>query len=95
MKTVTQQMYGGSNLRPDQIARLQGMGANPLVLGLGGAVLALGIFEGYCLYKVWKSRSGQKTWPWWVLGAGLGAQIVGLTIAGGLGTAAGALMGDR
>lgn len=33
------------------------------------------VFEAYVLYKVWTSR-GEKDWPWYLLGAAVGANIL-------------------
>lgn len=48
----------------------------------GAASLAVGAaaFEAYVLYKVWTSR-GQKDWPWYLLGAAVGANILLKAIA--------------
>jgi len=46
-------------------------------VGLATGVAAL---EAYVLYKVWKSR-GEKDWPWYLLGAAVGANILLKVIA--------------
>lgn len=40
-------------------------------------ILLLSALEGYVLYRVWTSQPGQKDWPWYVLGAVVGINILG------------------
>lgn len=59
--------------------------AMPNAALVGGLGIAVGLLEGYALYKIWTTHSGSKDWPWYVLGAAVGLNVL---LKLGLGVAA-------